>query len=259
MLTDSFDFNVINLERRRDRKERFLEINGKVCGLRFGFVSAVDAQRLDRTKIRQLGLMAGDSDFAPGFLACALSHRQLYLQAVAAQLPILICEDDAVFRNDFASRWDSLLKHLPANWDLVLFGYNFDSALAVEIVPGVQQMHGHFNNRPIEVGEIAAFQQISQPVILVKLLNAFGSLAYALSPSGAAKILRDCFPLRPDVVTVGGLGRSFPAFSLDCLMNRYYPSWNAFAVFPPLAISPNDKSTSDTSSSSTYLNNEAQK
>ena len=64
MLIDSFDFNVINLERRRDRKERFLEINGNVGGLRFGFVSAVDARRLDRTKVRQLGLMAGDSDFA---------------------------------------------------------------------------------------------------------------------------------------------------------------------------------------------------
>jgi GR25 family glycosyltransferase involved in LPS biosynthesis len=247
MPNQSFTFHVINLQRRLDRRERFFATNEQIDGVEFRVVTAVDAECLDVDKVREMGLLADDTQYRAGHLACALSHRSLHIRCLTENLPILICEDDAVFRHDFATRWRELLTTLPAHWDIVLLGYNFDSTLGLELIPGVEQWHGVFDDRPIAEPEIQRFQQARQPVLLAKLIHAFGTLAYALSPRGAAKILRDCFPLSRDVITVPGLHRSFPSYSLDCLMNRRYAEWNAYAVFPPLAISPNDKASSDTS------------
>jgi GR25 family glycosyltransferase involved in LPS biosynthesis len=201
---------------------------------------------LDVAKVQDLGLVTEDAGFGDGFVACALSHRRLYQKALTEQLPIMICEDDAIFRHDFATRWQALAPAMPPDWDILCFGYNFDSALAVEVIPGVKQLHGMFTNAPIGDREIAVFQASTGPVIRTRLLNSFGALAYVVSAAGAAKILRDCFPLRREALYVPALRRSFPTFSLDCMRNLYLAEWNAYALFPPLAISPNDKATSDT-------------
>jgi len=77
-------------------------------------------------------------------------------------------------------------------------------------------------------------------------VHSFGTSAYAVSPTGAAKILDFCFPLSNRSVTVDCLGRTFPAYSIDCLLNHFYGDNLCFAAFPPLAITPHDKTQSDT-------------
>ncbi len=40
--------------------------------------------------------------------------------------------------------------------------------------------------------------------------------------------------------------RSFPAYSIDCMMITAYPQMDAFICFPPLVMTPNDQATSQT-------------
>lgn len=40
--------------------------------------------------------------------------------------------------------------------------------------------------------------------------------------------------------------RSFAAYSIDCMMVSAYPSIGAFMCFPPLVMTPNDQTTSQT-------------
>ena len=239
-------FQVVNLERRPDRRESFLKANSHIEGLRFEFFAAVDGQSLDLYDVRRSGWLAEKAQFDGGHIACALSHRALAERALHSNDPQFVCEDDAVLRMDFAHKWHELSPQLPAEWDIVLFGYNFDSALAIELIPGVQRFLGWFDNRPIDPSAAGRFQESLQPVLLLKLLNAFGTLSYAMSSRGAEKFINGCFPLRNDRIPIPPLRRIVPAFSLDCMMNKHYHRWNAFAAFPPLAISPNDKSRSDT-------------
>ena len=77
------------------------------------------------------------------------------------------------------------------------------------------------------------------------LRNAFGVLCYAISPKGAKILLKKCFPLHNETFHVPALDRQLTTFTLDCLMNRYYRDMQSFVAFPPIAVSPNEKSTSD--------------
>lgn len=240
-------FHVLNLERREDRRAQFRHWNAETPGLRFEFVKAVDSIELDVEQVRRATLLTEDAQIPAGHLACALSHRSILLKAQSEERPFFICEDDAVFRLDFYSQWMIILSQLPTDWDIVLFGYNFDSAISMELIPGVQSFLSAFDNKPIDSRMLSQFRQCFQGVLLRRLANAFGTLAYAVSPKGAEKLLNSCFPLRNDVVPIPCLHRAVRAFSLDCLMNKYYRDWNAYAAFPPLAVTPNDKLQSDTS------------
>jgi hypothetical protein len=157
-----------------------------------------------------------------------------------------VCEDDAVFRADIAERWRSIERLLPNDWDLVLFGYNFDSGITMDLIPGVQSFRSSFDNRPVDEAAIERFRDCVQPVLLTKLENAFGLPAYAVSPAGAARLLNTCFPMRNEEFFVPCLNRHLRAGSMDSLMNNYYRNWQAFATFPPLVLSVNDKAKSDT-------------
>ena len=110
----------------------------------------------------------------------------------------------------------------------------------------MQRILSWFDNRPLDEEAIQRFRESRGPVLVRKLFNAFGSLAYVISPRGAERFVHECFPLCNHNIPIACLQRVVRAFSIDCMMNRRYRHWNAFAVFPPLAISPNDKALSDT-------------
>jgi GR25 family glycosyltransferase involved in LPS biosynthesis len=239
-------FHVLNLERRADRRAQFKTWNEEIPGLRFEFVSAVDGKVLDVDRARQEGLVSKAAKFSTGQIACGLSHRNVLLAAQQQDRPVFVCEDDAVFRHDFVAQWQMAHSQLPADWDFMLFGYNFDSAISMELIPGVQSYLSSFDNRPIDTESLRQFRMCFQPSLVRRLSNAFGTPAYAVSPHGAEKVLKACFPLRNVQVPIPCLRRVLRAFSIDCLLNLHYDSWSAFASFPPLVVTPNDKTQSDT-------------
>jgi glycosyl transferase, family 25 len=77
------------------------------------------------------------------------------------------------------------------------------------------------------------------------LFGDFGILCYSASPKGAALLRGLCFPLRNEMILIPGLGRELANFSLDVVMNKYYPVLKAYVSLPLLAWTENDKTTSD--------------
>jgi len=81
----------------------------------------------------------------------------------------------------------------------------------------------------------------------MRLLTAFGTVCYTLSPRGARSLRDRCFPLRNEAIWVPGLDRRLLNFNIDSIMNKHYGDLKSYVSFPPLVWTENDTSTSDVS------------
>ena len=176
-------------------------------------------------------------------VACTLSHRQLWQVAIVTAAPVTIAEDDAVLNCRFSEKSTRTLAKLPPDWDVILWGWNFDSILHCEVIEGLKQVVMNFDLAPLRE-KLDQFQAIDVDPMPLRLFGAFGLLCYSVSPKGATLLRNNCFPLRNEVIPIPGLGRQLKNFGLDVVMNKYYRVLKAFVAFPPLAWSENDKTTS---------------
>ena len=103
---------VINLQRRSDRLEQFDE-QAKKIGFEYEVHEAID------------GKFVGIDPIVAG----RLSHIEV-LRKIKPLENVLICEDDAVFRDDFNEVIDEYMADLPPNWDIFYLG-----ALKNQIAP----------------------------------------------------------------------------------------------------------------------------
>lgn len=115
--TDYFErVVIISLRRREDRKKR-LEKLIKSSKWPFGkpvWFDAVDGDLVPVTG----GWAAGG-----GAWGCKRSWCRVLEEALNDKLQsILVLEDDAIWRGDFASQVDDFLKKVPANWECLFFG-----------------------------------------------------------------------------------------------------------------------------------------
>ena len=86
---------------------------------------------------------------------------------------------------------------------------------------------------------IEAFQSARLAPQAFRLFNAFGVVAYSVSPTGAESMKSHCLPLRNMDVPVPGLGRAVPNRGIDVMLNSVYPRINAYVCFPPLVVTRN--------------------
>ena len=232
----------INLKRRTDRNEEFLRRNS--CAAECHRVDAPEGASLCTQDFIAAALIAEPLEaYSSPVLANALSHKELWERAVASSGPMTIAEDDAVLNLRFAEKAAKTVARLPADWDLILWGWNFDSILDCEVIPGLKQGVIHCDPAPLRHGR-DFFQAIDADPMPLRMFNAFGILCYSLSPKGADLLLRRCFPLKNEMIYIPGLKRRVRNFSIDAAMNKYYRIMKAFVSFPPLAWSENDKADS---------------
>jgi GR25 family glycosyltransferase involved in LPS biosynthesis len=222
------EIGYINLASRPDRDERFHRLN------------ALQAEDLIRDGVIAEPLNA----FTAGALGNALTHKKLWDQCAAATDVLTVAEDDAVFNRYFPEKAPRVIAQLPADWDIILWGWNFDSVLHVGIMGGIREAVMNFDARPLD-SRLAEFQAEDYAVQPLRLVNAFGLVSYSVSPAGARRLLAACFPLRKDAIPIPGLNRHLLNISLDATMNKHYRALRSFACFPPLVWTENDKSTSD--------------
>jgi len=235
----------LNLERRKDRRERFLATNATIA--RFHRWEAVDGASLRNEDLRRAGVIAEPlKAYTPGALGCALSHKRLWDHCACGEAAVTVCEDDAIFNRHFSRQAAVVLARLPADWDIVLWGWNFDSILHVEVIEGIKQTVMHFD--PSKLAERAGeFQERTYEVLPMRLIGAFGAVCYSLSPMGARSLQQRCFPLKNETIAIPGLGRKLLNFGIDCVMNKHYPGLRSYVAFPPLVWTENDKTISDVS------------
>jgi GR25 family glycosyltransferase involved in LPS biosynthesis len=233
----------INLTSRPDRNERFLRLNAGVADFR-RIAAVVGASFQTADLIRDRVIIESLTAYTPGALGNALSHKKLWEECVASNAVLTLAEDDAAFNRHFASKAQQVFAQLPEDWDIILWGWNFDSVLHVGILNGIREAVMYFDARPLGP-RVPEFQAQDYPVQLLPLMNAFGIVSYSVSPAGARRLLAACFPLTNEPIPIPGLNRLLANISLDATMNRHYRTLKSFACFPPLVWTENDKSISD--------------
>ena len=234
---------VINLDRDHQRLRLFSETNAHLTEfIRF---SAADGREADRAALEHDGVIAGNLTYNNGQLGCALSHIALWRGAVAENRAITAVEDDAVLAPDFAPAHEAFVKQLPADWSIVLWGWNFDRSVWAEIPEGVAKSVLQFDQDALRAN-IDVFRRSEVTHAPVRLRHAFGSMAYTVSPAGAKALLELCLPLARRFIQFEGFGIGIPNNGIDCMMNTAYPRLKAYVCLPPLAVSENRQDISHT-------------
>jgi GR25 family glycosyltransferase involved in LPS biosynthesis len=230
---------VISLLRHTKRRADFQQRNAHVP---FTFFDAVDGRELTAADIDATGAFAPElrSTYDAHAYGCTLSHWHLWKEAAAGDAPLTIVEDDAVFRHDFGMQSEQLLRTLPPDWDMVLWGWNFDATLHVRPMADVSPVMMTFDQKQLRKS-LAAFQQLQSPVQALRLETAFGVPAYTLSAGGARRLLALCFPQKPLAIFVPGTGRRIGNVGIDVSTSAAYPQAKCFACFPPLVATPNSR------------------
>jgi glycosyl transferase, family 25 len=241
---------VISLARRPDRRARFLQWNADK-GIHFTLIDAVDGETLNREALLRANLVDDQNlRFSAGHLGNALSHRAMWETCIALARPVLVFEDDAYLAPTLPAQLDRIFGELANGCDIVYLGYNRDAILSVgfgsdwcNIV--FQTPPGRFEYHAQQHGWWSA--RNSHCVLDARIV--WGTLAYAVSPSGAQSLLRNCFPLSNKLpVRMYGAGRMMAPFSLDGMINVAAQRGlvKVRVVFPPLAVGPNDQGDSNT-------------
>jgi GR25 family glycosyltransferase involved in LPS biosynthesis len=240
--------HVINLDRSPDRLAEFRSVNRHLAGL--SRAVAFDGSKLDLAELERQRLISADirhpDYYSVGGVGLAVSQIALWDLAIATGTVLTMTEDDAIFHSRFDACAQDVIKTLPADWDLIMWGFNFDLFMCFEMLPGVSSCLGQFEQDRMRAG-IGVFQQ--QPIApqAFRLIWAFGALCYSVSPKGAQALKDKCLPLRPMmIIDIPEAARAYPystkyrTVGLDNSMCAVYRHLNAFVCFPPLVISKNE-------------------
>ena len=130
-LNSAFDhIYVLTLDRARERQEH---IASELEGLDFEFFTGVDKFDLDYDATIADGVYDDDKhhrlqrssrSLSLGEVACALSHRGIYEDAVERGYEtILVLEDDVAFLRQNLPVFEAAWAELPADWEFLLLGY----------------------------------------------------------------------------------------------------------------------------------------
>lgn len=236
-------FHVINLDRDHERLAQFRELNAHLPD--FVRFPAIDGRELDRAELQRDGIIASNLTYNNGQLGCALSHIALWRLAVAENRALTVVEDDAILAPDFLPARDDLLRRLPAEWSIVLWGWNFDRSVWAEIPDGVAKAVLQFDQDALR-DHIDVFRHSRVPHAPIRLRHAFGTLGYTISPACASALLSACLPLARRFIQFEGFGIGIPNNGIDCLMNTAYAKLKSYVCMPPLAVSENRQDISTT-------------
>jgi glycosyl transferase family 25 len=230
---------VISLERTPERRAQFTRRNPH---LDFDFFNAVDGTALTAEAIQATGLFQPGLPYTRGAYGVALSHHALWQQTIALGEKLTVAEDDAIFREDFATARAELLDSLQPGWDMVLWGWNFDSILQLRVLPGMPSAMA-FDQQAM-LAALPGFAFTTARPQAFRLDIAFGLPAYTISPGGAKKLTARCFPLTDFTRNVPLLPQPIRNEGVDVALSQAYPLTDSYACFPPLALSPNDRASS---------------
>jgi glycosyl transferase, family 25 len=234
---------VINLARAPHKFENFLKLNSG-SKIDFQRYKACDGAALSGEEAVKMKIVMPGTKFTKGSIGCAVSHFRLWQQCIEKGEPILVFEDDAAVRNDFNGVFPKVLAGLD-RWDYLTFGYNTDSILDIEIANGMSSAIAFSPQYPSEQS-LKDFVRSVKPAAAYRLNNCFGTWGYAISPEGAKRFSKFCFPMNHRSITIAALKRTFPAFNFDCILNDVYPKIDAYACYPPLGVPRNDHNVSTT-------------
>jgi GR25 family glycosyltransferase involved in LPS biosynthesis len=107
---------VINLKKRKDKLNYFLQHFPSL----WPYDKPIVYEAVDGCNIEKPGYWTGDC----GALGCYLSHKTLIKKTIDnhPDQDLLIFEDDALFVEDFVTKFHKLINNVPQNWDMIYLG-----------------------------------------------------------------------------------------------------------------------------------------
>jgi GR25 family glycosyltransferase involved in LPS biosynthesis len=248
---------LINLDRTPDRLAAFMAVNSHLGEVsRF---AAVDGAALDISELIRNGTIRREilnrnetvpadipAHYTAGAIGNALSHLALWQEAIESGHALTICEDDAIFHSRYVPTAESLLSALPADWDIILWGWNTNSPIVFEALPQFGWCLAYFSDANIadfsdaNIAEgTPAYQRQPLTPMFYRLYEALGTVCYSVSPKGARAMREFCLPLRELPVRSIGLKGVVPNSALDIMLLALYRELKAFISFPPLVLTKN--------------------
>jgi FkbM family methyltransferase len=234
---------LINLDRNVERLQEFQRRNSHLTGLIKRF-SAIDGGRLDRANLTATGYLTAESTYSPGALGCAMSHISLWEMSVRDNKVLTVAEDDAIISRHFNRKATEILNSLQPDWDIVMWGWNFDAFLWIDLIPGVSPARLNCYEDQLRQN-IDEFQELATSPMPIRLRHLFGTMCYSVSPKGAQALLDSILPIHGHIVDFKGFDVQIQNEGIDRAMNEVFPALQSFVCVPPLAASENhkDKST----------------
>jgi len=226
---------VISLKRSKERRSIFLKENSHVD---FTFFDAIDGSSLSKSVISDPNFFSSNLSYTKGAYGCALSHLSLWEIAIQENRIVTIIEDDVILRIDFDYQKNKLIESLHSDWDIILWGWNFDHVLSLNLIPNISPVMILFNQDQLR-SNTDTFKIETHKPILYPLDKTFGIPAYSISPKGAKLFKLSCFPLTLFEIQFPLMNRKMHNNGLDIAMNMVYQDSASMVSFPPLAVTKN--------------------
>ncbi len=217
-----------------EQTERFERLNNHVPGLVRSV--GVSAQGLDVQAMQQMNLISAECLFSQSAFAAALSHVALWGNVAQHKTAAHVFESNAVLCANFEAESLRILASLPHDWDFVLWGNTPGTALQLDILPELALFSGAVQP-PYSARGAAALSEIRVTSLAFPLMATQNVSGYAISPSGAQKMIKACLPLTSTSVPTSGSKESGAAAqTLQQLMSLHYSTMKAYACVPPLCM-----------------------
>ncbi|HVM80208.1 MAG TPA: glycosyltransferase family 25 protein [Stellaceae bacterium] len=241
---------VINLDRSTDRLASFRAANAHLEFRRF---PAIDGSKLEISLVHDVPANAPeDRLIEPGVeqqmprpaIGNALSHLAIWRMALTSSEPTTILEDDAVVHRDFLGLAGRVIRVLPADWAMIVWGWNFDAPIQFQILPGVTPCRVFFDQNALR-RSVSGFQTLPLSPVPYRHQGSFGTIGYSVSPGGARLLIDTIFPMRKETaVACPSMGRLQALEGLDVALHRVYAGGKAYVCLPPLVVTKNDRALS---------------
>lgn len=200
---------------------------------------AFDGAKLNRDDLASKGILGQSVPYSGGAVGCAMSHIALWKMAASSEHGITVCEDDAIFSRAFSTQSIEILGMLPATWDIILWGWNFDAYVWFDVLPGVAgTTQLIFDQNALRAG-INQFRDLVLDRVPMKLRHGFGTICYSVSPKGAQSLLSRCLPIDAPLIAFAGLDITIDNYGIDATLNGAYPHIEAYACMAPLVVTKN--------------------
>ena len=165
----------------------------------------------------------------------------LWGKAVEKDECITMAEDDGIFHHGFEAMAEEVIASLPDDWEIIRWGWNFDSILSLELLPESQKCVGVFDQDVLRANA-EAYQKMPLRPVAYKLDHAFGIVCPTLSPAGSRRLIDHCPPIREMQTFYPLLNRMLPNTAIDSMMNELYPQMQAYVCVPPFVATKNEHS-----------------
>lgn len=203
-------------------------------------MDAVVGRDLGAEIIENKSLFTEDISYSRGIAGNALSHLLLWQYSFNNNLSITVAEDDCFFRLDFNEYFSTITDLLPPDWDIVHWGWNFDSILSLKLFNSFSNFYMYADQDLLRMN-IENFRACNVKPFILELNSSYGLPCYSISPKGAAKLTSGCFPLS-NINKYSG--DTYNNTGLDVAMSTVYPKIQSYICLPPLVATSNTKDDS---------------